>query len=79
MRDAFATPAAPHLKVKVFGTDTLQRVEIIKDGLDLSEIYACYERKVSGDSGLYSDDNMVGLERRRIDNYVPDPHEAHES
>jgi len=32
MGDAFATPAAPRLKVKVIGTDTLQRVEIIKDG-----------------------------------------------
>jgi hypothetical protein len=32
MGDAFAAPTAPHLKVKVFGTDTLQRVEIIKDG-----------------------------------------------
>jgi hypothetical protein len=32
MGDAFAAPSAPHLKVKVFGTDTLQRVEIIKDG-----------------------------------------------
>jgi hypothetical protein len=32
MGDAFAAATAPHLKVKVFGTDTLQRVEIIKDG-----------------------------------------------
>ena len=32
MGDTFAAPTAPHLKVKVFGTDTLQRVEIIKDG-----------------------------------------------
>ena len=32
MGDALAAPTAPHLKVKVFGTDTLQRVEIIKDG-----------------------------------------------
>jgi hypothetical protein len=32
MGDAFAARTAPHLKVKVFGTDTLQRVEIIKDG-----------------------------------------------
>jgi hypothetical protein len=32
MGDAFATPTAPRLKVKVMGTDTLQRVEIIRDG-----------------------------------------------
>ena len=32
MGDAFAAPTAPHLKIKVFGTDTLQQVEIIKDG-----------------------------------------------
>jgi hypothetical protein len=32
MGDAFTTATAPQLKVKVFGTYTLQRVEIIKDG-----------------------------------------------
>jgi len=32
MGDAFATTTAPQLKVKIFGTDTLQRVEIVKDG-----------------------------------------------
>jgi len=32
MGDALATPASPHFKIKVFGTDTLQQVEIIKDG-----------------------------------------------
>jgi hypothetical protein len=32
MGDAFAASAAPHFKIKVFGTDTLQRVEIIRDG-----------------------------------------------
>jgi hypothetical protein len=32
MGDAFAAPSAPHLKVKVIGTSTLQRVDIIKDG-----------------------------------------------
>src|SRR5271157_35412 len=32
MGDAFAAPASPHFKIKVFGTDTLQQVEIIKDG-----------------------------------------------
>jgi len=32
MGDAFAAATAPRLKVKVAGTDTLQRVEIIKDG-----------------------------------------------
>jgi hypothetical protein len=32
MGDAFAAATAPRLKVKVIGTDTLQRVEIIKDG-----------------------------------------------
>ena len=32
MGDAFTASAAPRLKVKVMGTDTLQRVEIIKDG-----------------------------------------------
>ncbi len=32
MGDAFAASAPPRLKVKVFGTDTLQRVEIVKDG-----------------------------------------------
>lgn len=29
--------------------------------------------KVSGDSGLYSDENLVGLATRQIDGYVPDP------
>jgi len=33
---------------------------------------------VSGDRGLYSDDNLAGLEARGIDGYVPDPHEARE-
>ena len=37
----------------------------------------CLER-VSGDSGLYSDDNLVGLEARQIDGYVPDPCQAAE-
>lgn len=32
----------------------------------------CLER-VSGDSGFYSDDNLLGLEARQIDGYVPDP------
>ncbi len=32
MGDAFATPSAPRLAVKVFGTSALQRVEIIRDG-----------------------------------------------
>jgi len=32
MGDAFAATASPHFKIKVFGTDTLQQVEIIKDG-----------------------------------------------
>jgi hypothetical protein len=32
MGDAFAAATAPRLKVKVVGTDTLERVEIIKDG-----------------------------------------------
>ncbi len=30
-------------------------------------------QRVSSDSGFYSDDNLVGLERRHIDGYVPDP------
>jgi transposase len=34
--------------------------------------------RVSGDSGFYSDDNLVGLEMRQIDGYVPDPHQAWE-
>ena len=29
--------------------------------------------QVSADSGFYSDDNLVGLETRQIDGYVPDP------
>jgi transposase len=37
-----------------------------------------WPERVSGDSGLYSDDNLVGLERRGIDGYVPDPYEARE-
>jgi len=32
MGDALAAAAAPRLKVKVFGTDTLKRVQIIKNG-----------------------------------------------
>jgi len=30
-------------------------------------------QQVSADSGFYSDDNLVGLETRQIDGYVPDP------
>ena len=37
-----------------------------------------WPERVSGDSGLYSDDNLVGLETRGIDGYVPDPYEARE-
>jgi transposase len=32
--------------------------------------------QISGDSGFYSDANLVGLETRGIDGYVPDPGEA---
>jgi transposase len=37
-----------------------------------------WPEQVSGDSGFYSDDNLVGLETRLIDGYVPDPYEARE-
>jgi hypothetical protein len=37
-----------------------------------------WPEQVSGDSGFYSDDNLVGLETRLIDGYVPDLYEARE-
>ena len=37
----------------------------------------CLER-VSGDSGFYSDDNLIGLETRHLDGYVPDPNTAYD-
>jgi hypothetical protein len=37
-----------------------------------------WPEQLSGDSGFYSDDNLVGVETRRIDGYVPDPYEARE-
>jgi transposase len=35
-----------------------------------------WPEQISGDSGFYSDANLVGLETRGIDGYVPDPGEA---
>jgi transposase len=37
-----------------------------------------WPQQVSGDSGFYSDDNLIGLETRRIDGYVPDPNTAYD-
>jgi hypothetical protein len=37
-----------------------------------------WPERVSGDSGLYSDPNLAGLEARGVDGYVPDPYEARE-
>jgi IS5 family transposase len=37
-----------------------------------------WPERVSGDSGLYSDHNLAGLEARGVDGYVPDPYEARE-
>jgi transposase len=37
-----------------------------------------WPEKLSGDSGFYSDDNLVGLETRGIEGYLPDPYEARE-
>lgn len=36
-----------------------------------------WPEQVSADSGFFSDDNLVGLETRQIDGYVPDPYGAH--
>jgi len=35
-----------------------------------------WPERVSADSGFYSDENLIGLETRQIDGYVPDPNPA---
>jgi transposase len=36
-----------------------------------------WPQQVSADSGFYSDENLIGLETRQIDGYVPDPNTAY--
>ena len=37
-----------------------------------------WPERVSADSGFYSDENLIGLETRQIDGYVPDPNTAYD-
>ena len=37
-----------------------------------------WPEQVSADSAFYSDENLIGLERRQIDGYLPDPNTAYD-
>jgi hypothetical protein len=75
---AMAVSEDPLIVEQEAGQETSDNALLLPEVDRVMERCGEWPEQVSADSGFFSDDNLVGLETRRIDGYVPDPNAAYD-